>query len=232
MPVKFNCLLFDFDGTLVNLGNNVNWQAALDQIADLYIKRGVPKHIVSKYSSNPFSLIVNSYDTILGALALPEAVRIWDEALEILEAEEVKGARKATPTKGCMEALQWLKQHELRVGIVSENSERVVSYLLRRFKMDKLVDVVIARSSRYRLKPYPDQILLCLRKIQQSTNTKLIAALVGDDVADVEAGKAAEIYVIVVLAESRVVLKRLLEAQPDCVIENLHELLALFEEKL
>lgn len=230
--MRFNCFLFDFDGTLVNFGNNVNWQAALGQIADLYIKRGVPKYIVSKYSSNPFSLIVNSYDTILDSFSLPEAVRIWDEALRILEAEEVKGARKATPITGCMEVLQWLRQHKLRVGIVSENSGRVVSYVLRRFKMEKLVDVVMARSSRYRMKPYPDQILLCLRKIQQSTNTKLIVALVGDDLADIKAGKAAETYVIVVLTESREVLKRLLEAQPDCVIESLYELLALFEKKL
>lgn len=230
--MQFNCFLFDFDGTLVDFGKNVNWQVARNQIADFYIKRGVPKYIVSKYPSNPFSLIVDTYDTILNAFSLPEAVSIWDEALRLLEEEEVKGARKATPIPGCMEVLQWLRQHKLKVGIVSENSSRVVSYLLRRFKLDTLVDVVMARSSRYRMKPYPDQIFLCLRKIQQSTNTRLISALVGDDAADVKAGKAAEIYVIIVLTETREVLKRLLEAQPDCVVESLHELLALFEKKL
>jgi beta-phosphoglucomutase-like phosphatase (HAD superfamily) len=223
----FGCVIFDFDGTLIELGQYVNWDKVCRPIIDLYASAGIPKDVVRRYSHNPLLLMANTYDDLFKALPEEGAYKILEKASHILEVEEFLAISKATAIPGCEEVLRWLKAQKVHVGLISSNSGRIISYLLKKFKLNNFIDNVVGREARVRMKPYSDQLHLCLERIGfRSEGTALVAA----DEDAVRAARASGIHVIVVLSGSVHTIGRLLDARTDSIVENLHELLSLFQQ--
>lgn len=223
----FDCVIFDLDETLISFGRHVNWERACRRIVDLYLWRGVPKEIFGRYICNPLSLMSNTQEEIFKVFPREKALKILDEASRILDLEEFEALPRATVVPGCEEVLRWLRGRGVHVGIVSSNSWQVVSYLLKKLKLRGFVESVVGRAPNIKLKPHPEQVLLCLEKMGcQRERTALVAV----DEDGVRAGKASGVHVIIILSSSKHSIARLLDAETDSIVENLKALPSLFQQ--
>lgn len=205
----------------------MNWSKASRRVADLYLWRGVPKNVIERYLHNPFSLIANTYDPVFKLFPPDKATEILEEASRILEVEEFEALSKATAVPSCEEVLQWLKERKIHVGVVSTISHRIVLRLLQKLELAGFIEKVVARDVLVKMKPYPDQIKLCLERMGCSQED---AVVVGVDEDDVRAAKALQMHIIIVLPESHSVIAELLDVKTDSMVENLNALLAFFNQ--
>jgi len=219
--MKVGCVVFDFDLTLVNLSEFVDWGRAQWLIIQTYIKHEVPENLVRQHSQGGLLSLLNGvYEELLRRFSLDEAESIQAEAFKAIEECEAKGVSKARLMPRCLEALRWLKGKGLKIGIVSSNSGEVVNEIMRLHGLDSFIDAVIAREVRYRLKPHPDQFIACMKKTGcEPQNT----VAVGDTSRDMMAAKAACILAIGVLT-GLTSKEGLLAAGAAKIIKSLYEL--------
>jgi beta-phosphoglucomutase-like phosphatase (HAD superfamily) len=222
----FGCIIFDFDGVLVNFNDYVDWDKARKKIVDLYLRRGITKDVIDRYAYNPLSLIANTYDELFKVLPKEDALKTLEEASKILELEEYKALFKATLVPGCEETLLWLRKRGIRMGITSSNSERIVLRLLKMFRIEGYFESVVGRIPKIRMKPYPEQIQLCLDKMKCLKGN---AAFVAIDEDGIKAAKTLGIHTIVIVSGLRHPDIRIADAKADTVIESLRALTYLFE---
>lgn len=219
--MKVNCVIFDFDLTLVNLSDFVDWGRARWLIIQTYLKHGVPKNLVRKHSQGGLLSVLNGvYEELLRLFSPDEAESIQAKAFKAMEECEAEGIFNARLMPGCLEALQWLRGKGLEIGIVSSNSGGVINEILRLHGLDSFIDVAVARDVRYRMKPHPDQFIACMKKIGcEPQNT----VAVGDASRDMRAAKEADILAIGVLT-GLASKEEFSAAGADKIISDLHEL--------
>ena len=219
--MEIRCVLFDFDCTLVNLTPFVDWGRARRLIVQAYRKQGVPGHLVKRYGGGSlFLMLTRIYDEMLMRLSPDKAREIQVAAFDALEECEAEGTYNAQSMPGCLKTIQWLKSHSVKVGIVSSNSGRVIVEILSLHGLNPFVDAIAARDARYRMKPYPDQFLLCMKKLGYKPRNSVA---VGDSRWDMVAAKEAGILSIGLLTGSTG-REELSAAGADEVIGGLHEL--------
>jgi HAD superfamily hydrolase (TIGR01549 family) len=219
--MKIKCVTFDFDSTLVNLTDFVDWKRAQQLIIQTYLKHRVPESVVKQHGKDGLLTLLNGvYEELLRRFSLDEARKIQSEAYDAMEECEAEGTHKAKMISGCLEALRWLKGKGMKIGIASSNSEKVVKEILKLHNLNSFIDVVVARDVNYRLKPYPDQFLLCLEKMGCKTKNSVA---VGDSYGDMVAAKKAGILVIGI-STGWASVEKLAAAGADKIIKGLHEL--------
>ncbi|MEM3693366.1 MAG: HAD family phosphatase [Candidatus Bathyarchaeia archaeon] len=156
-----------------------------------------------------------------------EASKILEEVTRIMDIEEFEALSKATVVPGCEEILRWLRSHNVRVGVVSPHSEQIISYLLRKLKLKGFIQSIVGRSPNLRIKPHPEQVLLCLERMECP---KERTALITVDEDGVRAAKTSGIHVIVVLSGSTHSISNLLDARTDSIVEDFKALLSLLQQ--
>jgi HAD superfamily hydrolase (TIGR01509 family) len=131
------CVLFDMDGTLYD--SEIGIQAIRNQL-------GLPQE------GRP----------ILDQLReqLPE---IRDRGIELLHAAEAKGAANGSLISGTREMLAWLREMNIRFGLVTNNSRRSVDVILEAHPLLRL-EVIVTRDDAP-MKPEPDLFLLAMNKL-------------------------------------------------------------------
>jgi phosphoglycolate phosphatase len=125
---------------------------------------------------------------------------------------------------GGYETLHYLSHKGFRLGLVTSTS--TLQYLeyklrpLRERKLDRLFEAIISDVDVPRIKPAPDPILECLRRMEVSPEE---AIYVGDAQDDIIAGKAAGVGTVGVLTGvSDYETLRL--KQPDMVLDSVADL--------
>jgi len=219
--MKVRCVVFDFDFTLINLSEFVDWGRAQRLIIQTYLKYGVSENLVRQHSQGGLLFLLDGvYEELLRRFSSDEAKSIQAEAFEAMEECEAEGISNAQLMPGCLEALRWLKGEGLKIGIVSSNSEGVINKILRLHSLVSFIDAIIARDIRYRLKPHPDQFIACMKKMGcEPQNT----VAVGDTSRDVVAAKEGGILAIGILT-GLTNKEGLLAAGAAKIIRDLHEL--------
>jgi hydrogenase expression/formation protein HypE len=162
---RFPAVLFDFDGTLTH-------PDALDFPA-----------LRSAIGCPPGTLILEYID------ALPtEEERIFKR--KVLADFEMAAARASVPNDGAEETISLLRDHGIRVGILTRNTRSSIMASLMNFtKISKRdFNVIVTRESEGRPKPHPDGVLAAARALGVAPREMLV---VGDFVFDIAAGKAA-----------------------------------------
>jgi len=219
--MKIGCVIFDLDRTLVNLTDFVDWGKAEVLILQAYLKEGVPKNLAESFSGRGLiPLLVNMNEELLKIFPRERAKEIQAKAYEAMEKCELEGVLRTQLMPGCPQVLHWLKEQGVKRGIVSFNSDLVVNKILNLHDLSPIIDVVVARDTQYRMKPHPDQFLLCLEKLGCKPEN---GVAVGDSPWDMTAAKEAKIPPIGILTglTSR---GELLTAGASRVIRNLWEL--------
>lgn len=214
-------VIFDLDATLVNLGNFVNWGEAYDMALKAYLSTDCPEEIVMSCSGKGlFNMLNLVRDRISLTMTDRDVQRIQAEAYKAVESFEMHGVQRCFLMPGCTESLEWLRERSVKMAIATSNSQEVAKHILESRGIRHYFSIVIGRRPELRMKPYPDQIYRCLKKMGVSSGNGIV---VGDSARDVKAAKAANMFVIAIPAyfTKREVLE---EAGADVILESMEEL--------
>jgi len=219
--LKVEGVVFDLDATLVNLGGFVNWRAAQKQVVEAYLECGCSEDAVKRCSEkNLFDMLNLMEEELWAEYPQDEAKRIQGKAYAVLDACEAQGVSQCHLMPDCMDTLEWLKEHGIKMGIATSNSQKVTEQILELRGLRSFFTAIVGRTPELRMKPHPDQILACFKMLDVNPSRGIV---VGDSVRDVKAAKAAAVYVIAVPARFTRI-EALEEAGADRIIRSLGEL--------
>jgi phosphoglycolate phosphatase len=201
-------VLFDLDGTLVH--THIDFPQMKRQVLA----------VIERHGLDPARFCdVDSLSAIEGAarqVAAPE--RFLEEAEATLVEIEMQACERAEPAHGAAETLAWLRERDVRVGIVTRNCRRAVQQILRDLHLPH--EVLLTRADTPRVKPDPVHLTLALERLGARPTDSV---MVGDHQMDVRGGKAAAMLTVGVLTAERPD-DYFAGVAPDAVIRALPEL--------
>lgn len=219
--MRLKCVIFDFDRTLVNLLDFTDWNSAREVVAKSYLKNKVPRDIVAKHDKGPFRLFYNVYYELAQTYPRNLLKKIQLDASKALEKFELEGALKSELMPECFDILKWIKNEGMKIGVVSTNSRRAIQVAVSRLNIADFIDVIVGRNPLpEKMKPYPHQVLTCLKKLACKPTE---AVIVGDSRDDMQVAKRLNIFAIAVLT-GRASKEELNRAGANQTIKNLSEL--------
>lgn len=167
--MKLQCVIFDMDGTVVEV--SYDWKRIKEEL----MTRGKP---ILAHLNN---------------LKEPERSEKW----KVLEKYENEATQNARLKKGMREFLNYLSVHEVKKALVTNNSQKNVSSLLKKF--DLVFDCIISRESGL-WKPSGAPFLAVLKKLELRREE---CCVVGDSHFDVKAANDAGIPHVFILNEDK-----------------------------
>ncbi len=186
VPESIRAVLFDFDGTLVETDDALvdSWARRLGWVDNLPLLPIESRPSVRKlvmFMEGPASGLVTLLDKAHmahTALALEEKLR------------ESFGHREVSdlwPVEGVVPLLHCLEERYI-LGIVTTRGADDVKDFLRRYNLNSVFSVIVARDDVRRSKPHPEPLLKALEEIHVEPEKALF---VGDTPIDIQAAKAA-----------------------------------------
>lgn len=205
--MSIKCILFDFDGTLINSNDAV--------VSMLHLAS-------TKHRGVPFS--EDELNEILGKPIHDQMSFLSEEKAEELVTyyrQEYKKVRDELTKsyEGMEEALDRLKELGIKIGIVSNKGRNGIDHGIEMFKLEKWIDVSISKDDVINTKPNPEGIFKALKKLGLSEDDAKDTIFVGDSGHDIECGKNAGCKTILVdwtLIDKKV----LLPLNPDFVAKT------------
>ena len=217
----FDGVVFDLDATLVNLGEHVDWRRAQEEVVKIYLTCGYgEEELKQRGTRGLFDLLNVVHEELATRRPKDEVTKIQGKAFDVIEAYEMRGVEACGLMPGCLDALNWLRKRSIFMGVCTSNSIVVAEKILDSCGLASYFSSVVGRSIDLKMKPNPDQIEVCLRKMGVEPRR---AVTVGDSHNDVLAGKAAGTFTVAIpvyFTRS----EALNAAKPDAVIKSLHEL--------
>ena len=216
--------IFDLDGTIADF--NLDYKSVRAEIRGFLIKKGVPASILSTNESI-FEMLKKA-DIFLknNSKSTNAFEEVREEVLVIAERYELEAAKDTSLLPGVTETLKTLRKKNLKTALFTINSEKSANYILKRFRIGNLFDVVIPRSSVRYVKPNPEHLETVLKALMISPDEAIV---VGDGSSDMRC--ARELKVIAVGLPSGVSsMKELIASGANYVITSLTDLPILVEE--
>lgn len=187
MKKPYDALIFDMDGVLVDV--TMSYRKAIKKTAEFFLKRKVESTeinaIKEKVGMNndwdaTYSLINNK------SFSYAEVKNIFQKIY--LGNKEGKGLIDNEELLITKDDLNKLKNTYKKMGIATGRPREEAQYVIDRFKLNGLFDVLVAKEDVQREKPYPDPILKAIKDIGVKNSV-----YIGDSPSDVIAAKAAGI---------------------------------------
>lgn len=151
---EIKLVLFDLDGVILDseplhehAKKRLLMEAGITENIDLSWSVGKPSNIL-------WSRLKNDYDISLSEDELE--LQQYNYILEEINEKQIP------PSVGLFELLQWLKDNQIRIGLVSSSWGVFVHAVLEHYKIKHYFDYVIAGDDVERKKPYPDGYLKAL----------------------------------------------------------------------
>src|SRR5437870_7594548 len=210
--MRFPVVLFDLDGTIVDSGwmilasfRHATQTVLGREIADEALMAGVGRgHLLEQMAE---------FDPDKAE----ELAHVYREFYAPLHSE-----LKAFP--GMLELLRTLDEEGRKLGVVSAKRGDVVQLAFAALAFGDLMDVVVGSDEAPRGKPYPDQILVALERLDADPDD---TAYVGDAPFDIAAAKAAGVHAIGVTWGGIHTRERMEAEGPDAVVDTAEELYAV-----
>lgn len=215
MPKKPRFLLFDLDGTLVETLTDIACS-----VNHALIALGLPPHSLEGVRT----FVGRGVEVLAERAVGPGNADKAESVLDLFRAHYDKHCLDNSMLfPGAMECLDRFRDRKL--GVVSNKPERYVHLILRGLGIADRFAVVFGGDSVEEKKPSPLMVRLALQKMNLAPEEGI---LIGDMPVDIETGRAAGVYTVAVLGGfgSRAMLE---EAEPDLLVESLHELPTKFE---
>lgn len=226
MTGKLRCVIFDLDNTIVNLGDFVDWQAAKESAYKCYLGNGVNIDILDSAVGKKMDFLSSVQSELMKILPQEKVVEIQDDVSRHICTFELKGARHALPMSGALDTLLWLETNSFQVGIASSNCDPSVEMALRNAGLLQFIGAIVGRNGRLMMKPHPEQVVTCLRKLGKVSEKSI---MVGDTTMDAMAAKSAGL-IFAGVTTGRHTKEQLMEAGADYVIDSMGELPVLINK--
>ncbi len=221
MKQNVDAVVFDLDGTLINLGGFVDWERAQEDVFKTYIVHGCDEiKVAACRAKGLWSMLEEMYDLNAGDHGGRKATDIQEAVYRTLSGYEEEGIQLCAKMPGCSEALEWLRDRGIPMGVCTRNSQTTAEKALREKGIAHYFEAVVGCTTKHRTKPHPDQLLECYRVLEVEPSRGVI---VGDSHHDVIMGKKAGSYTVAVpMYFSNV--EKMKEAGVDRIIDSLAEL--------
>jgi len=219
--LKIKGVVFDLDATLVDLGEHGRWRDAQTGVIEAYRACGCSEEDLQRCTAKGLFNFIHEMDTQLSASHSEEEMDgiragVWG----VLDGYEGEGVAKCGFMPGTVEALDWLRERGVRMGVCTSNSEKVARETLVKLKVSSYFDSVVGRTKGLLMKPHPDQVLKCFREMRVEPS---VGVMIGDSHNDVLAGKAAGAKAIgIPVYFTR--MESMHAAKPDAIIKSMSEL--------
>ncbi|MGD2142663.1 MAG: HAD family hydrolase [Candidatus Bathyarchaeota archaeon] len=219
--MRIEGVLFDLDATLINLGGYVDWKEAHKLAYETYISCGCSAQVVSRCGRQGLFNMLNLVREENSLRMNEEEVdRIQGRAFKVVERCELVGLENCSLMPKCAQTLDRLKSSGLSIGVCTSNSQLVAEKALESHGIRHYFSSVVGRRSELRMKPYPDQLLKCLKEIGVDP---MYGVMVGDSIKDVQAAKSIGLFSVSI--PSYFTSRRILEENgTDAILEGLEEL--------
>jgi pyrophosphatase PpaX len=209
--MRYPVVLFDLDGTLIDSGPII--LASMRHAANVVLGIEIDEMSVRAAIGGP-GLVAQMRD--LDPDRVEELVDAYREHNEPLHAE-------LEPFERMLDLLPVLRARGHRLGIVTAKRRVTVELAFERFpELRAHTDVLIGADDTERHKPDPHPLLEALRRLGASAAD---AAYVGDSPFDVRAAKSAGVFAVAVGWGGIHEDSRLLEEEPDVLVQAPEELL-------
>ena len=243
MSVQYNwenyAILFDMDGVILSLKSR--WIDPLEKIIST-IKPDYNRAAIEEKSSSLLLVHGGRSSTFMfkgiiqicqvcGLNRLQTVRVIFRLGLMLMSRKKFR----IVPLNGVFETLQYLKNQGFSLALVTSASKITTRALKKHFPdIYNKFDCIYTRNDVKLTKPNPDQILLALDNLNIEKDK---AAMVGDFITDIMAGKGAGIKTIAILGEYPEVNRFPLESvEPHIIINDITEipniLLQIFHQNL
>jgi HAD superfamily hydrolase (TIGR01509 family) len=152
---ELKLVLFDLDGVILNseplhdhAKRRILMEAGISDDLDLSWSVGKPSNMLWNQMRSRYGL------------------KLTEDELEQSQynyiMEEIK-EKQIPPSEGLLELLSWLKENQIRIGLVSSSWGSFVHSVLDHYKIKYFFEYVIAGDDVERKKPFPDGYLKALR---------------------------------------------------------------------
>ncbi|MFZ2025678.1 MAG: histidinol-phosphate transaminase [Microgenomates group bacterium] len=184
---QYDALLFDMDGVLVDVTQS--YRIAIRKTASFFLKRTVTNEevmaIKGKVGMNndwdaTYALIGNDNIPYGQVKDYFQNIYLGNKKTQgLIEKEDLLISRKN---------LVSLKKKYGKMGIVTGRPRMEAEYVIKRFRLGKIFDILIAKEDSKREKPFPDPIIRAVNILKSKT-----PVYIGDSPSDVVAANAADI---------------------------------------
>jgi pyrophosphatase PpaX len=210
--MRFETVLFDLDGTVVDSG----------AIILASMRHATLEVLGREYSDEELLQAVGGpgLEAQMHALA-PERV---DELVDVYRAHNYPLHDDLEACEGMGEVLVRLRDEGRRLGVVTAKRRDTVELAFASVPLGHLFEAVVGGDETERHKPNPEPLLLGAERLAADPAT---TAYVGDSPFDVRAAKAAGMFAVAV-TWGRIHERARLEAeQPDAIVDTAEELLGV-----
>jgi pyrophosphatase PpaX len=206
--MRFDAVLFDLDGTLIDSGAMI--LASMRHATRTVLKRDIPdEQLLARVGSGLIEEM-----RALDEDRVDELVRVYREHNEPLH-------RDLQPCAGVLDLLPRLSAEGRRLGIVTAKRRATVELAFAVLPLRDYFDVLVTAEETEHHKPHPEPILLALDRLGTPPDR---TAYVGDSPFDVRAAKAAGVAAIAVTWGGIHSAERLASEEPDTLVHDAGEL--------
>jgi phosphoglycolate phosphatase len=173
MTKKYTTVIFDMDGTLLNTLEDLQ-----SSVNHAMRSCGFPEHSLE----NIRKFVGNGIERLL-ELAVPDGKDNpkFSQAFEAFKADyAIHCNDKTKPYDGVLELMKVLKEHQIKMAIVSNKADFGVQKLLEIY-FGEVVDVAIGQRENLRKKPEPDMVWEALKELGANKDE---AVYIGDSEVD------------------------------------------------
>lgn len=189
--VGIEAVIFDLDDTLIYSG--IDYRRMKLSLIGFLVRAGVEPRLLNERMSN-LEIFKVAAEYFRGkSLAEDEIKRVFEEANTILDRAEMESISGARLMDGAIETLRALRERGLKVGIITNGCRKYATEIIKRFSLDKYIDVLVARDDVPNQKPSPDHLLEALNALSVLAEE---AVFVGDHWIDVLCAKNAGVKFI------------------------------------
>ena len=213
--MEIKAVIFDYDGTLVHL--NIDFQEMRQRIDTLLDSFGL--------SASPLRglLTLETIDKATELLSQRDsrAGRAFHRtALKLVTDIEVEAAKEGKVLPGVIGALRALRNHDIKVGIITRNCEEAVRIAFPH--IEELCDAFVPRDNVTHVKPHPGHLQSAMKKMNIKDVKQCL--MVGDHPIDVEAGRRIGMRTAGVLT-GHATGQQFMDAGADLVLQDATEVL-------
>ncbi len=211
--MKFNGILFDLDGTLIDTSNLII--RSFQHTFNLHYGRPLTPEEIYAFFGKPLKAAMEYY----GPDKVEALTKTYRE-FNLAHHDQLTAGFAGVP-----ETIQKLYNAGILMAIVTSKTKSTAIRGLKLFDMDKYFPVVIGHEECQRHKPDPEPVLLALEKIKLAPSDCL---MVGDSPFDLASARAAGVKTAAV-RWTEITWDSLLAENPDYILNTINDLLTICE---